>query len=351
MTAMHEFNPSIQFEIFTKVPKWFFQQSLSVPFIYHSLLTDIGLVQKTPLGVDLPGTFQCLNDFLPFDHFQITSLAEQINNKKCQLIICDIAPMGITVAQAAKIPSILVENFTWDWLYEGYIHADFQVDKHINYLREIFASADYVIQTEPVCHYRNSDLTTLPVSRNAGTPSHQVRQKLGIPDNTKAVLITMGGIREQYGFLKQLTLQRNIYFIIPGSSQSMQLVDNLALLPHHSDFFHPDLINACDVVIGKLGYSTLAETYYAGVPFGYITRPKFRESGVLETFIKKQMSGCAIMDTQFQDGSWTSLLPDLISLPRTKRSEPNGAIHVARFICKLLNRDKVSFNKQMQRRN
>ena len=38
----------------------------------------------------------------------------------------------------------------------------------------------------------------------------------------------------------------------------MRVEKNLILLPHHSVFFHPDLVNASDAVVGKLGYSTLA---------------------------------------------------------------------------------------------
>ena len=30
--------------------------------------------------------------------------------------------------------------------------------------------------------------------------------------------------------------------------------------------FHPDLVNASDAVIGKAGYNTLAEVFYAGTP-------------------------------------------------------------------------------------
>jgi hypothetical protein len=50
MQAIAEYDPSIQFEIFTAVPAWFFQDSLSTPFNYHHLLTDFGLAQKTGSG-------------------------------------------------------------------------------------------------------------------------------------------------------------------------------------------------------------------------------------------------------------------------------------------------------------
>ncbi len=339
MAAMHDINPSIRFEIFTTIPEWFFLQSLSDPFTYHSLLTDIGMVQESPLRDDLKETFRELNDFLPYDGSKIESLSREVRIAKCRLIICDISPMGIAVAQRSQIPSVLIENFTWDWIYRNYVSVDFPVNQHIEYLRKIFNSVNYHIQTEPVCQCRNADLTTAPISRKLRVSPQQMRQRLGIPDGVKVMLITMGGVPEEYKFLTQLKHQNNIYFIIPGGSQSMQVIDNLVLLPHHSDFFHPDIVNACDAVVGKLGYSTLAEIYHTGVPYGYIPRSSFKESDILEAFVKNQMNGCTISESQFQEGSWMSFLPEILSLPRIKRNGPNGAADVAQFICRVLNND------------
>ncbi len=336
MAAVHDINPSIRFEIFTTIPEWFFLQSLSGPFTYHSLLTDIGMVQETPLREDLTETFRELNDFLPYDGSKIESISREVGRTKCRLIICDISPMGIIVAQMSHIPSVLIENFTWDWVYGNYVSVDFPVNQHIEYLRKIFNSVNYHIQAEPVCQCRNADLTTTPISRKVKVSPQQMRQRLGIPDGVKVMLITMGGVPEKYKFLTQLKHQNNIYFIIPGGSQSMQVIDNLVLLPHHSDFFHPDIVNACDAVVGKLGYSTLAEIYHAGVPYGYIPRSSFKESDVLEVFVKEQMSGFAIPETGFQGGSWMSFLPEILSLPRIKRNDTNGAVEAAQFVCKVL---------------
>ncbi len=341
MAAYHDIAPTTQFDIFTKVPEWFFEQSLTGPFTYHDLFTDIGLVQKTPLHEDLPKTLDSLDQFLPFDRNQIAHLAEVANGNRYELIVCDIAPMGIEVAKMAGVPSLLIENFTWDWIYQGYASDGFKAENHIQYLQKIFESVNYHIQTEPVCLRRSVDLTTFPVCRRTTTSAQKIRQMFGIPEEASVVLITMGGIPEQYGFLKQLKRHHNIFFIIPGGSQSKQLLDNLVLLPHHSDFFHPDLINASDAVIGKIGYSTLAEVYHAGVPFGYVPRRGFCESEKLESFIKKQMDGCVISEVQFHNGSWTDILPDLLAFPRKKRTVTNGSTQIARFISKVREPDST----------
>jgi len=337
MDAMHEINPAIQFEIFTTVPSWFFGESLSGPFSYHSLLTDIGLIQDTPLHADLAKTIEYLNKFLPFEKSQIAQLAQVIDELKCSLVICDIAPMGIMVAQKAGIPSVLIENFTWDWVYQEYTDYDSHLNSHVDFLKTVFNTADYHIQTEPICSYGSADLTTPPISRCAKMTDRQIREKLGITNHAKMVIITMGGVPAQFSYLNGLSHQRDVCIVVPGGSNSLKIRGNLILLPHHSDFFHPDLIMASDAVVGKVGYSTLAETYHAGVPFGYIMRSNFRESEILADYVENHMNGIAIKEVEFQDGEWTSHLPRLLALPRIGRNGPNGAAQVADFLCSLGN--------------
>lgn len=336
MAAMQEIDPSIRFEIFTHVPCWFFQTSLAGAFGYHALLTDIGLVQKTSLLADLPATLQRLDDFLPFERCTIADLAGQLHTLECALVMCDIAPMGIAVAKEAGIPSILIENFTWDWIYQEYTAGSNGIVKYINYLQALFTTADYHIQTEPVCVPRSADLTTQPVSRKCTTSAVEIRTQLAIPHEAHVVLLTMGGIPAQYTFLPQLAEQQGIFFVVPGGSSSVQTRGNILLLPQQTPVFHPDLVNACDAVVGKAGYSTVAEVYHAGIPFGYIARQDFRESPVLVTYMAQHMQGIAIPETSFHHGNWLARLPELLALPRQHRSGPNGADQAARFTYQLL---------------
>jgi hypothetical protein len=332
MEAMHELDPTIRFEIFTQVPQWFFQDSLSGDFGYHPLLTDIGLVQRTPLQADIPETLERLNHFLPFDASKIRNLAKLVRKLKCALIICDISPMGIAVAEEAGVPSLLIENFTWDWIYRGYLEGNAGMSEHISYLENLFHAAPFRIQTEPICDPCDAHLTTFPVSRKTKTPVHKIRERLRIPEAAKAVLITMGGIEERYNFLQQLATNRDVHFVIPGASEKVETHGNLALLPHHSHFLHPDLVNASDAVVGKVGYSTLAEIYYAGVPFGYVARKDFRESQKLVSFIESRMIGLPVSGDQFYSGGWLPFLSDLLALRRIHRTDPRGAEQIARFI-------------------
>ena len=117
MAALQTRHLALRFEIFTQVPRWVFDISLTGPFTYHTALTDVGLVQTSPLVEDLPQTAKRLNDFLPFDEARVAELAAQVSERQCAAALCDISPLGIAVARAAGIPSVLIENFTWDWIY------------------------------------------------------------------------------------------------------------------------------------------------------------------------------------------------------------------------------------------
>ena len=332
METLSESDPGVRFEIFTSVPSWFFEDSVSTPFTYHRVVTDIGLVQKNAFEADLEDSLRALNDYFPLEPSLIEHLAATIRALKCDLIVCDIAPMGILIAKEAQIPSILVENFTWDWIYQQYTVSDNRINRFIDYLQPIFKAVDYHIQTEPVCSRNSADLITAPVSRKIKTTGAEIRKRLGLTVDGKMVLITTGGIPQSYGFLEKLNKFREITFVMPGAGPEMKTVDNLIILPHRSDFYHPDLVGAADAVIGKVGYSTLSEIYHGGVPFGYVARLNFRESESMVEFIQKQMPGIAISESEFNNGNWTAKLADLLDLAPVKRNITNGAEQISRFI-------------------
>jgi hypothetical protein len=331
MAAVHARQPAAHFDVFTKVPEWFFAESVRRGYRYHPLQTDVGLAQTTPLHADLGETVRRLDAFLPFNPGQVAALAGQITRAGCRLVLCDIAPLGIVVAQAAGLPSVLIENFTWDWIYAGYFDEAPRLRAYAHYLRGVFASAAYHIQTEPFCAADGAAMVASPVSRAARASAAHVRAELGVPPGAWAVLITMGGIQPKHEFLDVLA-QQDIWFVVPGGSETVERRGHLLLLPHHSPIYHPDLVRACDAVVGKVGYSTLAEAFQAGTPFGYIRRPGFRESDVLASYVQAHMAGLEVPQSLFMSGDWLTLLPELLGHPRRSPARSNGADEIAALV-------------------
>ena len=111
---------------------------------------------------------------------------------------------------------------------------------------------------------------------------------------------------------------------------------NVLYLPLHSDFYHPDLVNAADLVIGKAGYSTIAEVYRAGVPFGYVPRTQYPETAGLVRFLKACVPSEEITPVSFREGLDAAFIDRLLSLPRRTPPGENGAEVIARYLSRYL---------------
>jgi hypothetical protein len=148
------------------------------------------------------------------------------------------------------------------------------------------------------------------------------------------VLLTMGGVPWRAPQPSQcFSRHPEIRFAIPGGEGIFEPAPNLVLLPHHSSIYHPDLVGACDAVVGKLGYSTVAEVFRAGIPLGYVLRDGFPESPWLASFVAGSMRGLPVTALEVESGTWVERVEELLGLERPVRGPkslpPNDRCRVA----------------------
>lgn len=327
----------ITVHVITKVPKWFFTDSLSDPFEYHEVVTDIGFVQNSPLQENFDETIAALDQFLPFREELLQELDRIVRSNGCSLIVCDVAPIGISVGERLGIPSVLVENFTWDWIYSAYLEHDERFRDHIDYLAKYFRACTHLIQSEPVSVRQANADTVPPASRAPRRNRSEVRSALGLADDLPVVMLTMGGMRQRYDFLNKLKDEQELHFLVAGASENeLQRDANLTLLPYHSDLYHPDLVHAVDAVVCKLGYSTVAEVYAAGTRVAYVPRRIFPESKILERFVKTELPSMEISEEELEGCGWTARLRELLNKPMRITERNNGSSLIAERIIELV---------------
>jgi len=316
--------------ILTQVPAWFFADCAAACLRWHDVRTDVGFVQKSSLAEDLAGTRLALDAFYPLHDDLVSRAAELLAG--CDCILCDIAPLGIAVARNLGIPSILLENFTWDWIYRAYQGDNPFLIPHIDYLNRLYQQADHHLQASPACCPVSCAVSLAPVYRPPRTAPQVVRNQLGLPPGKPVILLTMGGIGGDNFSLHALQGQDKYVFLLAGTGIREQVRGNVYLFPARGSRFHPDLIAAADLVVGKLGYSTVAEVYGAGTPFAFVGRPRFPESAVLARFVKERNMGRELEQPEFVTGKWLDSLDDLLALPRGDRGRENGAEQAAEYV-------------------
>lgn len=340
MEAIRAIRPDVRFEIFTLVPAWFFADSLGDGFRHHPLRVDVGLVQKTTHEEDPQATLIELQRFVPFDAAAVRLLADGLRALGCDAVMADISPLGIEVGHAAGLPTVLVESFTWDWIYASYLPLVPELAQPIEVLATSLMRATWRVRCEPACGQVRSDLVVPPVSRRPRHGREQTRQDLAVHARRPLVLLTMGGIAWVPDTLAPLASRPDVTFVIPGGAATTRIESNVMLLPHHSTFYHPDLIAAADAVVCKLGYSTVSEAFRAGVPVGYVPRQHFPESPYLERFVQRHMAGLPISLTDARTCAWVEHLDSLLAMPRVRANE-GGAEAAAAFVVASLVRERI----------
>jgi len=333
MQAIQRLSHDVRFMIFTTVPEWFFSDQGFKQYEYISSLHDVGLAQLTPFEEDLPATLQRLKTIYPYSVDLVHNTVKRLKEASVDLVMCDIAPLGLVAAKQSGIPSLLIENFTWDWIYQPFKNGYPQFNEYIDLLDSLYPLADYRIQAEPICSpLPNVPKVNEPISRTFHHTPDVIRKQLGVPGDKKLVLISFGGNREQFTKINFLHNYSEAVFILAGRGEKQHREKNVISLPHNAPFYHPDLIQAADIILGKAGYSTLAEVALAGKPFAFISRETNIESAVLAKHITHQLPSLEISQKEYLSQSWVERMPEILKLVPTAPASVNGADLVADFV-------------------
>ncbi len=334
LNALFGLRPEVVPQIFTTVPLWFWQDSLDGPFDLHETPTDVGMVQESPIEEDPAATLRALESFRPFEN-AARPLANALARLECRMAICDISPLGLAAANLAGIPSVLVESFTWDWIYAAYFEAEPGLRAVATEMAELFDGAGLRIQTEPVSRPVAGARTVHPVSRRGRAGAPEVREALGL-DDSPIVLVTMGGFSWALGSLDGLQSRPELSFVAFTGTHELERHGNVLLLPDRSPVFLPDLIAAADVVVGKLGYSTVAEAWAAGTRYAYMPRARFPEGPSLAAFVGEHLPSVELDRRAFLAGDWLDSVVEVLQRPRPQRQVENGADTIAGILAERL---------------
>lgn len=335
MSALAAAESKIAFEIFTAAPAWFFRDSLLAEHRVHFRKTDVGLVQDNAMEENLEATYGQLSRWLPFQEQDVENLAQDIRDLGCEAVVADVSALGIGAARAAGLPTILVENFTWDWIYGAYGSRDSRYFAMASILEELYADVDLRIQTEPWCNDVRASVKVGPVSRATRSSRRQTRRELGVDEREAMIVMSMGGIPWDFEKVEHAK-QPNAILVVPGGAESPRREGSVIVLPHRSRFYHPDLIAAADAVIGKLGYSTLAEVWSSGVRMGWIRRGTFPESKPLALWAGRHIPGFEVDGRRLFDRTWVDEIPRLLDVSPGAETRRNGADEAAAAIIDLI---------------
>jgi L-arabinokinase len=260
-------------------------------------------------------------------------------------VVCDISPLGLAAARHAGLPAVLVENFTWDWIYEGYRDALGEAGWLPARLAELQSTAREAWRL-PMHGGFDSYRATVDVpfvARHARRGRAEVRQALGVAADRPVVLVSFGGVGQDGLPLGTVAAEGSFSLVTTapppaapraGTALTRRLdngvvqVDERAL--YAGGWRYEDLVAAADVVVTKPGYGIIAEAVANGAALLYTSRGRFAEYDVLVREMPRYLRCRFISNDDLLGGRWPPHLAALLAQPpAAERAATNGADVVA----------------------
>lgn len=303
--AIQQLCPEILLILVTTAPRWLLESYIPGDFIHRPRAFDVGAIQPDSLSMDKEGTLAKLKEIRSAEKSIITSEVNFIRTNRVGLILADIPPLAVNIAQGAGIPCWMMGNFGWDFIYREWGGEFIEI---ADWIRDSYQFCDRLFRLplhEPMTAFPN----ITDVGLTGGSPnysSEELRQTFGlnIPVE-KTILLTFGGLGVQqipYHNVCQFPDWQFITFDCLAPD-----FPNLLKVKEHK--YRPvDFMPLCGRVLSKPGYSTFAEALRLDIPIVSLTRDDFAESDILLAGIENYAYHQILNPTEFFTNNWEFLL-------------------------------------------
>lgn len=325
--------PEVDLILATTAPKWLLDEYLSVEYEYRPVALDIGVIQVDSLVMDLPATLAKLDHIRANAAAIVAAEAEYLRGRGVNLVLADIPPLAVPLAQAAGVPCWMMSNFGWDFIYRAF--GD-EFAETVAWIEGWFSQCDRLFRL-PFHEAMGAFPVVEDVGLTGGSPRYSVaelREQLGIQaPKERTILLTFGGLGVQTVPYDQLSRFPDWQFLTFDAG--VPTLPNLMQVPRQG--LRPvDVMPLCDRIVSKPGYSTFSEACRVGVPVITITRDDFAEGPVLVEGIQNYHQHRVLSPAEFFHQDWDFLTEPLYPPRRGMPLAATGNHHISQAVASYL---------------
>ena len=344
INALGRHLPAAGIVVRTAAERWLFDRTAG-PLTLIEGPCDTGVVQIDSLRLDEEATIQAAAAFHQQFPRLIAAEVEHLRRHDASVVISDAPPLACAAATAYGIPSVVLSNFTWDWIYEAYGASLTSAPKLIPAIQRAYGTASEAWRLPLYGGFQTfHHVVDVPfVARHATHPRDEVRHRLGLPRDALLALSSFGGYGLQDFDPARLDCLDHCQVVLtgrgprPSIGRGVHFVHENAV--YDAGMRYEDLVGAVDVIVTKPGYGIISECIANGTAMLYTSRGNFAEYDVMVEQMPRFLR-CEYIEVEaLLAGRWQESLERLHrKLPPPERPGTNGAEVVAEMIVEMLSR-------------
>lgn len=305
--------PGVRCQVVTDAAPWFLADNLPPETEIIPRALDVGVRQSDSLIMRPEATVQACRRLRERAPALIAAEAEAMRRDGVALAATDVAALPCAAAAAAGIPAVIVSNFTWAWIYEGFLREHPAFAAEIAWQAACYRQAALTLRLPFYGPMPTAEVIDLPlVTRRSRLPRAAVRARLGLKDGERLGLLSFGGFGLEEAPLDRLEQIAGWVFL----AEPVLVEGRPRMRPLPADIAYPDLVGAADAVVTKPGYGIVAECLALGTPVLYTPRGDFREQPLLVAGLHRYGRAVEIDNEALRRGDFGTALEQLLALPQ-----------------------------------
>jgi UDP:flavonoid glycosyltransferase YjiC (YdhE family) len=330
LNRLRQLLPELRLTICSTAPAAHLQSRILGEFTHLSRAVDFGMVMASALDVLAQESLHAYREFHRDWDARVVCEAEHIAALKPDAVLSNVAYLPLAAARQAGVPCAAMCSLNWADIFAHYCGGMSGAAEILQQMRDAYASADAFLRVTPGMVM--ADLPNLrpidPIARLGTNHRAGIGRRLGLKNNEKLVLISMGGIATRLPMESWPEIE-NVRWLVQAdwevSRADVSTLESLSM-----DF--TDVLASCDALLCKPGYGSFAEAACNGVPVLYVSRHDWPEEACLVEWLAQHGRCVEVGRKQLEEGDLHDALAELFGQPRTDAVEPRGIDQAADYL-------------------
>ena len=329
--TLHKKCSDLNISLRSDLPERYLRTLVPFHFDHVDESTDFGMVMFDAFRIDTKKSLARYQNFHQNWQENINREVDRLTQLQADYLISNIAYLPLAAAAKMGIPAIAYGCLNWAEIFQHY----FVEHNHIyGQILDAYASADDIIRTQPAMPMAGLVTETVGPIATTGTNRHQfLLNKLGLGENTRLVLTSMGGIKTNLN-IRHWPVIDGVHYLIddqaPGDRQDISSLTGIEI-----SFI--DALCSVDLFLTKPGYGSFSQAACNRIPVLYVERPDWPEHSYLCNWLKEYIPCTNITQQQFCDGQFSNELTSLLKQEISPTMPHGGLDHAVNILLNIFN--------------